>query len=268
MWASGKMQLQASDGFVFRQPSSFGASERSLSPPPPEGSVMCAGDDIEKVNLAGFKPMGMMSDFQTPPPATAASFGYLNDSSPSRGTSSFPSSSLGSSQVQRLLFASFVHTSLLGLIFALLVCWQRFSWIERKEGTLGFLLWFMWTSFLLHVSYCFAMVCIAPFVPWNSGLFSEVHGLFPLLTASLVSSIKDSDSSTVWLWPLPYHVPVHLFPLVIIGVSWFLHVEAHFDVVIAYGVASVLPWLVEPSAELLEWVEQSNVGSGCARRNR
>lgn len=164
-------------------------------------------------------------------------------------------------QVQRLLLASFVHTSTLGLAAGLLLCWRRFTWLERQEGTLAFLLWFIWSSVVLHSTYCLFMVLLVPLLFWPGGLTSEVHGLFPLLTANLVLSIKDSDTSTVWLWPSPFHISIRIFPLIIIGIAWMLHWEAHLDVIVAYVVASLFPsWIVAPSPELLDKAEQSIVG--------
>lgn len=160
-------------------------------------------------------------------------------------------------QVQRLFLASFVHTSCLGLSLALLVCWRRFSWLERQTGTLGFLVWFAWSSAVLHSAHCLAMLCLSPILGWDL-LGSEVHGLFPLLTANLVLSIKDSDSSTVWLWPLPFHVSIRAFPVVIIGLSWLFHLQVHFDVITAYVLASTCPvWFVEPSQDTLDRLERT-----------
>mmetsp|Transcript_52405 Transcript_52405/g.94072 ORF Transcript_52405/g.94072 Transcript_52405/m.94072 type:complete len:325 (-) Transcript_52405:56-1030(-) len=160
-------------------------------------------------------------------------------------------------QVQRLFLASFVHTSLLGLLLALLVCWRRFSWLERQTGTLGFLVWFAWSSAVLHSAHCLAMLCLSPILGWDL-LGSEVHGLFPILTANLVLSIKDSDSSTVWLWPLPFHVSIRAFPVVIIGLSWLFHLQVHFDVITAYILASTCPaWFMEPSQDMLDRLEQT-----------
>jgi len=163
-------------------------------------------------------------------------------------------------QVQRLIFASFVHTSLPGVIFALLLCWRRFSCIEHQVGTLGFIVWFVWTSVLVHGCWC----VMAFFLMWFMGpsiLSSEVHGLFPLLTAKLVASVKESDNSTVWLWPLPFHISTRVFPLVVIVLTWLLHWDAHFDVVAAYLLASFAPWLVvEPTSELLDRIENTTAG--------
>lgn len=163
-------------------------------------------------------------------------------------------------QLQRLVLASFVHTSLIGLVVAVALSWRRFAWLEHHSGTLGFLIWFVWTSVLLHGTFCLVALFLATI--FGQGLLTgEVHGLFPLLTANLVASIKDSDSSTVWLWPLPFHVSVRAFPLVVIGLTWILHLEAHFDVIVAYALAALCPqWLVEPPSEFLDKAEQSPFG--------
>lgn len=163
-------------------------------------------------------------------------------------------------QVQRLLQASFAHTSTPGLLLALLVCSRRFTWLERQAGTLGFLVWFFWSSLLLHVTYCLAALLLSPvFGTWM--MTGEVHGLFPLLVASHAASIKETDNSTVWLWPLPFHVPVRAFPVALIVLCWLLHFEAHFDIVTAYLAAVAVPsWLDVPSNEMLDRVEQSGLG--------
>ncbi|CAE8695302.1 unnamed protein product [Polarella glacialis] len=163
-------------------------------------------------------------------------------------------------QLQRLVQASFAHKTLLGLLVALLVCCRRFAWLEHRAGTLGFLVCFFSTSVMLHGLYCVAALLLSPVLgAWV--LNQEVHGLYPLVVANLVASIKDSDNSTVWLWPLPFHVSVRAFPVFIIGLSWFLHWSAHLDVVAAYFIALALPsWFEEPSPGLLDKVEQMPAG--------
>merc|ERR1712232_438236 len=74
-----------------------------------------------------------------------------------------------------------------------------------------------------------------------------------------VASMRESDNTEVWLWSLPFHVNVRLFPLVIIGLTWIFHMQAHFYVAVAYGVASLAPELVEPKADLLG-LEEGAVG--------
>lgn len=163
-------------------------------------------------------------------------------------------------QLHRLLLASFAHTSLLGLCLAVLVCWRRFAWLEHQYGTLGFVVWFLWNSVLLHGAYCVFAVSLAGV--FDAGAASrEVHGLFPLLTASLVAGGRDSDNAEVWLWPLPLHVPVRTLPLIVIALSWIFHWEAHYDVAVAFVVASVAPGLVEPDIIWLSnQVEQTPPG--------
>ncbi|CAJ1460144.1 unnamed protein product, partial [Effrenium voratum] len=100
-------------------------------------------------------------------------------------------------QLQRLLQASFAHSSLLGLLLAVLVSWRRFACLENRAGTLAFLLWFILSSVLLHSIYCIVALVSWPFVgDWLMN--SEVHGLFPVLVANLVASIKDTDNSYIW----------------------------------------------------------------------
>lgn len=163
-------------------------------------------------------------------------------------------------QVQRLLLASFAHTSLPGLCLAIAVSWRRFAWLESQFGTMGFLLWFMWCSVLLHATYCLAWALLAPILGGES-TGSEVHGLFPLLTASLVLSMHASDAAEVWLWPLPLHVSVRFLPLVVIALAWLLHWEAHYDVAVAYVLARAAPWLIEPEVlRIAERAEQTALG--------
>lgn len=151
-------------------------------------------------------------------------------------------------QLQRLFLASFAHTSLPSLCLAIGLCWRRFAWLEHERGTLGFLAWFAWASLLLHGTFCLVAVCFSAFLGSPSLLGAEVHGLFPLLVASLVASQRDSDSTEVWLWPLPFHVNVRWFPFVVIGLCWLFHMSAHFDVVVSYFVASSAPDFVEPGS--------------------
>lgn len=161
-------------------------------------------------------------------------------------------------QVQRLLLASFTHTSLPGLCLAIGVSWRRFSWIEHQNGTVGFLIWFTLVSLLLHGTYCvFAVFADAVLGTGLTG--TEVHGLFPILIASLVAGMRESDNSEVWLWPLPFHVSVRAFPVVIIGLTWIFHMHAHFDVAVAYAVAAVVPEAVEPKPDVFG-LEQGGVG--------
>eukprot|EP00927_Polykrikos_kofoidii_P071396 TRINITY_DN67663_c0_g1_i1.p1 TRINITY_DN67663_c0_g1~~TRINITY_DN67663_c0_g1_i1.p1 ORF type:complete len:349 (+),score=36.14 TRINITY_DN67663_c0_g1_i1:137-1183(+) len=164
-------------------------------------------------------------------------------------------------QLQRLVLASFVHKTWVTLSLAVLISWRRFAWLEHEHGTLGFVLWFLSSSVLLHGIYCI--------VALSSGFFTggiivvgEAHGLFPLLIASLVASIRETDNAEVWLWPLPFHVSVRAFPFVVIVLSWLFHWEAHFDVAVAYVVAATAPELVQPGADwgLLERFEQTSVG--------
>lgn len=164
-------------------------------------------------------------------------------------------------QLQRLVLTSLVHKSALSLTFALFICSRRFAWLENLTGTLGFLVWFFWTSVVVHGAYCFIAMCLAPILgQWL--MSGEVRGLFPLITAHLVASIKDSDNSCVSLWPLPFHVPVRAFPLVVICLCWVFHMEAHFDVIVAYAIASAAPQLVvEPSQIIVDKVEQTAAGT-------
>lgn len=158
-------------------------------------------------------------------------------------------------QVQRLLFASFVHTSLPGLCLALLVCWRRFACLERQAGTLTFLIWVIWASVLLHAVYCVVALLFTVILGPGS-IAGEVRGLFPLLIANLVVGIRDTGA-TVWLWPLPYQVSVRAFPVIIIALSWLLHCESHLDVVVAYFVASTVPsFVAEPNADLADRLEK------------
>jgi len=168
--------------------------------------------------------------------------------------------SLSACRPYDVLFGFQVHKSLFGLCLALLVCWRRFAWLENKIGTLGFLLWFAWSSVVLHGSYCLGMFALTAFVG-PSVIHQEVHGLFPLITANLVLSIRDSGNTDVWLWPLPFHVSVRAFPLVVMGISWFLHWDAHLDIVFAYCLASACPsWFREPAPGHLARVEQTSPG--------
>jgi len=163
-------------------------------------------------------------------------------------------------QLQRLLFASVAHTSFVGLSLALLVCWRRFAWIEYQVGTFGFLLWFTVSSVILHGAYCVLMVILAPIIS-SSLATGEVHGLFPLITASLVVNTKDNDNSTVWLWPLPLHISARALPPVVIMASWVMHMDTHLDVIVAYFLASGgPPSLFEPSTDLLDKAEQTDIG--------
>eukprot|EP00747_Dinoflagellata_sp_TGD_P180476 gnl/TRDRNA2_/TRDRNA2_32999_c0_seq1.p1 gnl/TRDRNA2_/TRDRNA2_32999_c0~~gnl/TRDRNA2_/TRDRNA2_32999_c0_seq1.p1 ORF type:complete len:314 (-),score=46.97 gnl/TRDRNA2_/TRDRNA2_32999_c0_seq1:45-986(-) len=162
---------------------------------------------------------------------------------------------------QRLIMASFVHTSLIELCFALFLCWRRFAWMENKFGTLGFIMWFVWASLFLHATYVYSIAFVVAPIIDPALEVTWIHGLYPVLTASFVIDIKESDNHSVWLWPLPVHVPVRAFPWVIIVLSWVLHCEAHLDVVSAYFVASFAPvWMLEPSVELLDKVEQTWLG--------
>lgn len=169
-------------------------------------------------------------------------------------------------ELQRLLLASFVHKTLVSLLLALGICWRRFSWLEHQSGTLGFVLWFTWVSVILHGAYC-GLIVILALVAGDALLESEVRGLFPLIIANLVASIKDTDNSTVWLWPLPFHISVRAFPLIVIALSWLLHLEAHVDVLIAYALGATCPeWFFQPSASFLNRVEDWGAGKWLLHR--
>eukprot|EP00913_Durusdinium_trenchii_P001727 g1598.t1 len=147
-------------------------------------------------------------------------------------------------QLQRLLQASFAHSSFLGLLLALLVSWRRFAWLENRAGTVAFLGWFVMSSLILHSTYCMVAFLSQPFLgQWL--MDSEVHGLYPVLVANLVSSLKDTDSSSVWLWPLPFHVSTKHFPLVVMTLSWLLHMDSHLDVSVSYFTAVLVPELFQ-----------------------
>lgn len=164
-------------------------------------------------------------------------------------------------QPQRLLLASFAHTSFPGLCLAVVLSWRRFVWIEYQCGTLGFIVWFVSTSVVLHGMFCVAALCLGALS--GRGLLGvEVHGLFPLLVASLVSGSRESDNATVWLWPLPLHVSARAFPLVVVGLCWLFHLQAHSDVVVAYIVAWCAPGLVDSDRDpwLLDQLEQTPIG--------
>lgn len=163
-------------------------------------------------------------------------------------------------QLQRLVLASFVHTSFPGLCLALLISWRRFAYLEANYGTFGFLLWFFWLSLVLHGAYCFVAICIGPLFDSSAGS-GEVKGLFPLLVASLVAGSRESGDTEVWLWPLPFHVSLRALPLVVMGSTWLFHLQAHYDVVVAYLLAQFVPSLVELDvARLSEAVEQTALG--------
>lgn len=164
-------------------------------------------------------------------------------------------------QVPRLLLASFAHSSLLGLLLAGLVSWRRFAALENRAGTTAFLTWFVMTSLIVHSAYCLVAVLTLPFLgDWLMN--SEVHGLYPVLVANLVSSIKDTDNSSVWLWPLPFYVSTRNFPLVVMTLSWLLHMDSHLDVSVAYFTSVVFPdFFEEPNSDFLDRVEQA-LGKG------
>ena len=160
-------------------------------------------------------------------------------------------------QIHRLLQASFAHSSILGLLLAALVSWRRFAGLENRAGTMAFLVWFVVTSFILHSAYCLLAILSLPFLgDWLMN--SEVHGLYPVLVANLVTSIKETDNGSVWLWPLPFHVSTRSFPLVVMTLSWLLHMDSHLDVSVAYFAAVAAPDLFEePNNSFLDRVEQA-----------
>eukprot|EP00747_Dinoflagellata_sp_TGD_P019184 gnl/TRDRNA2_/TRDRNA2_127001_c0_seq1.p1 gnl/TRDRNA2_/TRDRNA2_127001_c0~~gnl/TRDRNA2_/TRDRNA2_127001_c0_seq1.p1 ORF type:complete len:278 (+),score=19.74 gnl/TRDRNA2_/TRDRNA2_127001_c0_seq1:115-948(+) len=164
-------------------------------------------------------------------------------------------------RLQGLLFASVTFKSWPALLVGMLVSWRRFATIEYDVGTLGFLLWFVCTSVLFHGSYCVLTFLLSCFYGSIDVMTGEVHGLWPVIIATLVVSAKDSDNLTVMLWPLPIQVPARVYPLILVVVAWISHAEASFDVAAAYIIAGILPaWLWEPSASALDALEQSTAG--------
>jgi len=163
-------------------------------------------------------------------------------------------------QLHRLFLASFVHTHLPSLFFSVWLCWSRFACLEANWGTLGFLVWFFFVSLVIHGTYCFATLTVGTIFDPTAGT-GEVKGLYPLIVANFVVSARESADAQVWLWPLPLHVSMRAVPAVVIALTWLLHWEAHYDVLVAYVLATVLPNVVEPDlARLTDSIEKTAIG--------
>eukprot|EP00927_Polykrikos_kofoidii_P063719 TRINITY_DN58588_c0_g1_i1.p1 TRINITY_DN58588_c0_g1~~TRINITY_DN58588_c0_g1_i1.p1 ORF type:complete len:295 (-),score=29.74 TRINITY_DN58588_c0_g1_i1:36-920(-) len=163
---------------------------------------------------------------------------------------------------QRLITVSFVHTSLAELCFVLLVFWRRLVWIENRMGTLGFVVWFVWSSCVVHAIVCASICVVACFLDIVRPAEVDLHGLYPLLVTHLATqSGGNCANESIWLWPLPLHVPVRVFPFVVVLCSWLMHCYAHLDVAAAYVLAVNSPlWLLEPSTAALDTFERSWLG--------
>lgn len=163
-------------------------------------------------------------------------------------------------QLQGLLLASVTFESWPALAIAITLSWRRFSFLEYQVGTSGFLVWFVWNTVVFHTLFIVMMLALSIFDDWVMN--EEVHGLWPLLIIHFVSTVRDSSNGTVWLWPLPYHVPERSFPLILIVIAWVAHSYIHLDVMVAYFLACFSPsWLLEPSISFLDQVEQAPVFS-------
>lgn len=160
-------------------------------------------------------------------------------------------------KIQGLFLASMTFESLPALLIAIAVSHRRFAFLEYQLGTVGFLVWFMRTSVLFHAAFCVMMFLLSAFD--NSVLKEEVHGLWPLIIINIVGSFREAENSTVWLWPLPLHVPIKAFPAILIAIAWISHSYMHLDVVAAYLLACFFPsGFLEPSKTFLDLTEQNS----------
>jgi len=161
-------------------------------------------------------------------------------------------------QFHLLLFASLIHTSLPGLVLALVICWRRFCGLENTLGTMGFSVWFISTSVVIHGLYCLLAVFVGRLLDSDWLLTSPVHGLFPLLVLALVSEAQDHPHTQVWLWPSPIHVSASYFPYAVVALSWLVHMDAHLDVLPALLLGRLCPVAsLVPAPATVAWVEHS-----------
>ncbi|CAD7922827.1 unnamed protein product [Amoebophrya sp. A120] len=145
-----------------------------------------------------------------------------------------------------LCTTTYVHHELFSLAGGLLLGWRRFVRAENEHGTVGFLLWLLFVSAVIHVVYVIA--CHLVFEYFDPRLAGEpVHGLWPLVCLLFTYDAKLDPFGEVLLWPLPLTVYTRTVPLLALFGAWLVHFDAHLDSIVAMLVALALPFELQLS---------------------
>ncbi len=175
-------------------------------------------------------------------------------------------------QIWRLITTSFMTTSILNILFAMISWVKDASSLENKLGTIKYMLIFFMNTFFIQIIYCLILL-IAYIISRNKNILIlnyyngkvENSGLWPIIMAELTLLCMSNPESLMRLFFFPCEIKAKFYPFILFTIFLILNFQIDFGVLsgIIYGLLYHFffrKYLQIPN-KFVEIIEKSFIGS-------
>ena len=175
-------------------------------------------------------------------------------------------------QIWRLITTSFMTTSVLNILFAMISWVKDASSLENKLGTIKYMLIFFMNTFFIQIIYCLILL-IAYIISRNKNILIlnyyngkvENSGLWPIIMAELTLLCMSNPESLMRLFFFPCEIKAKFYPFILFTIFLILNFQIDFGVLsgIIYGLLYHFffrKYLQIPN-KFVEIIEKSFIGS-------
>lgn len=175
-------------------------------------------------------------------------------------------------QIWRLITTSFMTTSILNILFAMISWVKDASSLENKLGTIKYMLIFFMNTFFIQIIYCLILL-IAYIISRNKNILIlnyyngkvENSGLWPIIMAELTLLCMSNPESLMRLFFFPCEIKAKFYPFILFSIFLILNFQIDFGVLsgIIYGLLYHFffrKYLQIPN-KFVEIIEKSFIGS-------
>ena len=175
-------------------------------------------------------------------------------------------------QIWRLITTSFMTTSILNILFAMISWVKDASSLENKLGTIKYMFIFFMNTFFIQIIYCIILL-IAYIISRNKNILIlnyyngkvENSGLWPIIMAELTLLCMSNPESLMRLFFFPCEIKAKFYPFILFSIFLILNFQIDFGVLsgIIYGLLYHFffrKYLQIPN-KFVEIIEKSFIGS-------
>lgn len=175
-------------------------------------------------------------------------------------------------QIWRLITTSFMTTSILNILFAMISWVKDASSLENKLGTIKYMFIFFMNTFFIQIIYCLILL-IAYIISRNKNILIlnyyngkvENSGLWPIIMAELTLLCMSNPESLMRLFFFPCEIKAKFYPFILFSIFLILNFQIDFGVLsgIIYGLLYHFffrKYLQIPN-KFVEIIEKSFIGS-------
>ena len=175
-------------------------------------------------------------------------------------------------QIWRLITTSFMTTSVLNILFAMISWVKDASSLENKLGTIKYMLIFFMNTFFIQIIYCLILL-IAYIISRNKNILIlnyyngkvENSGLWPIIMAELTLLCMSNPESLMRLFFFPCEIKAKFYPFILFTIFLILNFQIDFGVLsrIIYGLLYHFFFRkhLQISNKFVEIIEKSFIGS-------